>query len=82
MPGLRLAVRTQRTASLDRDVLKLSVLLVLIERAGGGVIGNVDVGPAVIVKIRSENAEAVRSVRAKNSRSASETSVKVPSPLL
>ena len=67
-PGLRLAIRTERTSSFDRDVLKLSVLLVLVERARRRIIGNVDIRPTVIVKIGSEHAEAVRAVCAKNSR--------------
>jgi len=42
-------------------------VLVLIERAGGGVVGNVNVGPAVVVEVGGEDTEAVGAVGAEDS---------------
>ena len=56
---LRLAIRTQCTTRLQRDVHKLSVLLVLIKGARGGIIGHVDIGPSVIVEIGGEHAQPI-----------------------
>ena len=42
-------------------------MLVLIERTGGGVVGDVDVRPAVVVEVGGENAEAVGAVGAEDS---------------
>ncbi len=64
--GLRLAVGTEGATGLERDVDELAVLLVLVKRAGGGVIGHVDVGPAIVVEVRREHAESVGSVRFEN----------------
>ena len=47
---------------------KFAVLLVLVKRAGGGIVGNINVGPAVVVEIGSQHAESVRAVGAENSR--------------
>src|SRR5439155_16808310 len=44
-----------------------SIVLVLIERTGGGVVGDVDVRPAVVVEVGGENAEAVGAVGAEDS---------------
>ncbi len=68
MPGLRFAVRTQRAPRFDRDVLKLSVLLVLIKRARGRIVRHINIGPAIIVEIRGQHAQAVGPVRFENSR--------------
>ena len=38
-------------AGLDGNVFEGAVLLVLVEGGGGGVVGDVDVGPAVVVKV-------------------------------
>src|SRR5205807_7640996 len=40
--GLRLAVGAERAAVFDGDVGERAVLLVLIERAGGGMVGDVN----------------------------------------
>jgi hypothetical protein len=40
----------------------------LIKRAGGGIVGDVDIGPAIVVKIGSEHAQAEGAVGGKNSR--------------
>src|SRR5580704_3696676 len=66
-PGLRLAVRAQGTPGFDGDVFERSILLVVIESAGSRVIGHVDIGPAVIIKIGSEHAQSISPVRAKDS---------------
>ena len=78
---LRLAVRTQRATRLQSDVYELSIFLVLVKGAGRGIVGDVDVGPAVVVEISGEDSQAKGSIGLQNSE-ASETSVKVPSPLL
>ena len=62
--GLGLAIRTQRASCFDRDILELSVLLVVIKRAGGGIVGNINVGPPVVVEVGRENTESVRPIRA------------------
>src|SRR5216684_1594874 len=67
--GLRLAVGTQGAASLDGDVLKFPVLLVLIESAGRGIVGNINVGPAVVVEVGGEHSQTVGAVGTENSRS-------------
>ena len=67
-PSLRFAVWTQRTACLERDVDKLAVLLILIERAGSRVIGDINVRPPVIIEIGRQNAQSVCAVRAEDSR--------------
>ena len=54
--GLWLAIWTEGTPGLDGDIFKSSVLFVVVKRARGGVIGNVDVGPAVVVEVGSEDA--------------------------
>src|SRR5439155_1375109 len=49
--GLRLAVGAESATSFDGDVGEGAVLLVLIKGAGGGIVGDVNVRPAVVVKI-------------------------------
>ena len=39
----------------------------MIERAGGGIVGNVNVRPAIVVEIGNENAQAVAAVGAEYS---------------
>ncbi len=57
--GLRLAVGRVGDAGFDGQVFEGAVLLVLIEGGGGGVVGDVDVGPAVVVEIGDDDGEAV-----------------------
>src|SRR5215471_16205361 len=64
--GLRLAVGTQGAAGFKCDVLKLSVLLVLIKRASGRGVGAVDVGPSVVVEIGGEHTEPVGPIGVEN----------------
>src|SRR6516162_903018 len=59
--GLRLAIWAESASGFDRDVFELAVLLVVIERAGGGVVRDIDVRPAVVIKISGKHAESVRS---------------------
>src|SRR5581483_5931573 len=63
---LRLAVRAVGHAGLDGDIGERAVVVVLVERCGGGVVGDVDVGPAVIVEIGCQHAEAVSPRRFQN----------------
>ena len=42
-------------AGLDGDIFERAVFLVLIERCGGRVVGDVDVGPAIIVEVGYRN---------------------------
>src|SRR5216684_6417043 len=60
--GLGLAVGAEGTAGFEGDVGEGAVLFILIEGAGGGIVGDVDVGPAVVVEIGGEDAEAVGAV--------------------
>src|SRR6266851_5470037 len=56
--GLRLAVGAESAARFDGDVGESAVFFVLIERAGRGIVGDVNVRPAVVVEIGGEHAEA------------------------
>ena len=56
--GLWLAVGAESAAGLDGDVGEGTVLFVLIKRAGGGIVGDVNVRPAVVIEIGGEHAEA------------------------
>src|SRR3954468_10093613 len=66
--GLWLAVWTQRATRFNGNVLKLSIFLVLIQGARGGIICDVDVRPAVIIEIGGEHTQTVRAIRAENAR--------------
>jgi len=57
--GLGLAISAQRAASFERNVGENAVPLILIERACRGIVGDIDVRPAIVVEIGSEHAEAV-----------------------
>ena len=57
--GLGLAVGRVGDAGLDGDVFEGAVLLVLVEGGGGGVVGDVDVGPAIVVEVGDADAEAI-----------------------
>src|SRR5229473_2372588 len=60
--GLGLAVGAESAARFQGDVYEGAVLFVLIQRAGGGVVGNVNVRPAIVVEISGEHAEAESAV--------------------
>ena len=66
--SLRLAVGAERASRLNRDILEFSVLLILVERAGGRIVGDINIGPTVVVEIRGEDAQSVRAVRIENAR--------------
>ena len=65
--SLRFAIGTERTASFHRDVGKFSVFTILIESAGRGIVGDVNVRPAVVVKIPGKYAEPIRPIGRENS---------------
>ena len=56
---LRFGFGGERGAVLDGDVLEGAVMLVEIKRGGGGIVGHIDVGPAVVIEIGGGDAEAV-----------------------
>ena len=58
--GLRLAVLAVRAAGSDADVFERAVVAVAVQRARVGVVGHVDVGPAVVVEVQRDDAEPVR----------------------
>src|SRR3989441_4273970 len=60
--GLGLAVGREGAAGFDGDIGERAVPFVLIERAGLRVVGDVNVGPAVVVEIGGEDAEAESAV--------------------
>ena len=52
---LRLAVRRSERNRLRCAISdELAVVLVLVQRAGGGIVGDVDVGPAIVVEIAGQ----------------------------
>ncbi len=57
--GLRLAVRGVGDAGLNGLVFEGAILLVLVVGCRRRVVGDIDVGPAIVVEIRYRNAEAV-----------------------
>src|SRR6266571_1087048 len=59
---LRLAVLTVSAPGLNTHVGKGAVVVVAIQGAGIGVVGDVDVRPAIVVEVENQNAESVRSV--------------------
>src|SRR6266566_5173505 len=65
--GLRFAVGTERTAGFHGDVGEFSIFAILVEGAGGGIVSDVNVRPAIVIKIGGEDAEAVGTVGGENS---------------
>src|SRR5205814_8578082 len=65
---LRLAVGAQRTTGFQRDVYKFSVLLVLIKSACSGIVGDVNIRPAIIVEIGCQHSQSESSVCLENPR--------------
>ena len=57
--GLGFAIGRVGDAAFDGFVLEGAVALVAIEGGGGGVVGDIDVGPAVVVEIGDGYREAV-----------------------
>ena len=66
--GLRFAVGAVGHAGFDGDLGERAVVVVLVEGGGGGVVGDVDVGPAVVVEVGDQHAEAVSAGRLQNAR--------------
>ena len=81
-PRLRFAVRAQCAARFHRHIRKFSVAQIFVQRARGRIIGHINIRPAIIIKIRRQHAQPIRSIRRQNSRRFCETSLNVPSPLL
>src|ERR1700683_2799199 len=61
--GLRLAIGAERAPRLNRDILEFSVLLILVERAGGRIVGDINIGPTVVVEICGADAQSVSADR-------------------
>ncbi len=57
--GLLHAVFVQGHSAFQANLGKSSVVVVFEKKAGGGVAGNIDVGPAVVVKIGGGGSHAV-----------------------
>src|ERR1035438_351969 len=68
MPACGLPVGLQEQPGSKSNAFKGSVLFVVIERAGGGIVSYVDIRPAVIIKISRKHSQAIGAARAKNSR--------------
>ena len=62
------AIVAQGHAAQDAFFAKRSIVVVHEEQAGRGIAGNVDVGPTVLVKIRSNHRHAIRLRRLADSR--------------
>ena len=62
MPACGLPSALSAQPDFHGDIVKFSVVLVLVERAGGGIVRDVNVRPAVVVEIGGEHAEAVSAV--------------------
>src|SRR5258708_20447923 len=63
-PRRGLAVWTEGTPCVDCDVFKSAVLLVVIERAGGRVVGHINFRPAVVVKVGRQDPQTVGAIGA------------------
>ena len=65
---LRLSIRTESASRFNRNILKLSILLVLVESARGRIVRHINVRPAVVVQVRRQNSQAISAIRAENPR--------------
>ena len=61
-PCLWLAINTQSATCLDANVSESSILIVAVQRCRSRIVGDLDIRPAIIVKIGGEYAETVGSV--------------------
>ncbi len=50
-PGLRFAVGAEGATCFHSDVYKFAVLFILIQRARRGIVGHVNVRPAIVIEI-------------------------------
>ena len=57
--GLRLAVGAEHATGFEADLGEFSVLQVLVQSDCGGIVGDIDVGPAVVVEIGDAYTESV-----------------------
>src|SRR6267378_811085 len=64
--GLGLAIGAESAAGFHGDVGEGAVFFILIEGAGGGIVGDVNVRPAIVVEIGGEHTEAVGAVGLQN----------------
>ena len=53
---LRLAVGAESASRFERDIHEFSILFILVKRARGGIIRDVNVRPAIVVEIGGEHA--------------------------
>ena len=65
---LRLAVGRVRHSRLDRDLLKRPVVIVLVQRRRGRIVGHVNIRPPVVVEIENRHAQPERARRLQNPR--------------
>jgi hypothetical protein len=59
MPGLGFGLGGERRSGLNGYVAKGSVLLIEIQRRGRRIVGNIDIGPAVVVQVGGSDAQAI-----------------------
>ena len=64
--SLWFAVGAEGAAGFHGNVGEFSVFQILIKGAGGGIVGYVNIWPAIVVKIGSENTETVSAVGGKD----------------
>src|SRR5882762_8313373 len=57
--GLFGTVFTDRRAGLESDLFEFSIAKILVEKAGSGIVGDVNIRAAGIIEIRPDNAHAV-----------------------
>src|SRR5262249_52767106 len=60
--SLRFAIGAESAAGFHGDVGEFSGLGILLERARGGIVGDVDVRPAIVIEVRGEDTKAVGTV--------------------
>src|SRR5205085_7260308 len=53
---------TEGAAGENADVLELAVFLVLVKQAGAGIVGDVNVSPAIVVEVRRQNTQSVGAI--------------------
>src|SRR5207344_276747 len=58
-PGLRPAIAAQCDAGFQAFLSKGAIPIVMKQQVGGGVVPDVDVGPAVVVQISKQHAKSV-----------------------
>src|SRR5258708_13930132 len=58
-PALRRSVLIDRATDLGADLFERAIMIVVVETAGDGVACYVNVGPAIVVKVRRAHAKSV-----------------------